>query len=192
MDPFDEDISDLQITITSVPEETGVNSGSEDNHMPARPDNEKDDTRQDADSQMNPPGFDSETTPSPLTHRAKSSSLSSCEGGDEGDGGIRGDDRVDEDSKDDDKPKSPFIHSNPGGNEEEEAEREAARNRSLEKLQGTCQPTVSYQPPSSRGLRSPKKKGRRRSRVPDGIIILKEEKATIFHDFLKFVYPQYV
>lgn len=72
-----------------------------------------------------------------------------------------------------------------------EAERNAARTSSLEKLQGTAVPSISYPPPSKGpGTKSPKKKGRRRSRIPEGIIILKEERATIFHDFLKFVYPQ--
>jgi len=28
--------------------------------------------------------------------------------------------------------------------------------------------------------------------MTDGVIILKEERATIFYDFLKFIYPQYV
>jgi len=75
-----------------------------------------------------------------------------------------------------------------------EAERNAARISSLEKLQGKDVPSISYPPSSSKGpgSKSPKKKGRRRSRIPDGIIILKEERATIFHDFLKFVYPQCV
>jgi hypothetical protein len=73
-----------------------------------------------------------------------------------------------------------------------DAERNAARISSLEKLQGKGVPSISYPPSSSKGpgSKSPKKKGRRRSRIPDGIIILKEERATIFHDFLKFVYPQ--
>ena len=33
---------------------------------------------------------------------------------------------------------------------------------------------------------------RRRTDEQDAVIVLKEEKASIFHDFLKFVYPQYV
>lgn len=76
--------------------------------------------------------------------------------------------------------------------EAEEAERNAARNSSLDKLQGRGVPSLSYPPSSSKGLgsKSPKRKSRRRSRIPEGIIILKEEKAPIFHDFLKFIYPQ--
>lgn len=35
-------------------------------------------------------------------------------------------------------------------------------------------------------------KKRRRNHDQDAVIVLKEEKASIFHDFLKFVYPQYV
>ena len=35
-------------------------------------------------------------------------------------------------------------------------------------------------------------KRRRRTDEQDAVIVLKEEKASIFHDFLKFVYPQYV
>lgn len=35
-------------------------------------------------------------------------------------------------------------------------------------------------------------KRRRRTGEQDAVIVLKEEKASIFHDFLKFVYPQCV
>lgn len=35
-------------------------------------------------------------------------------------------------------------------------------------------------------------KRHRRTHEQDAVVVLKEEKANIFHDFLKFVYPQYV
>ncbi|PVG00322.1 hypothetical protein CPB86DRAFT_701424 [Serendipita vermifera] len=103
------------------------------------------------------------------------SSSSSREGGDEDDG-------------DEEQNKTPSPSSTNPFSEIDEAEREAARVSSLEKLQGKSAFSL---PPSSRGPgnKSPKKKIRRRSRIPEGIIILKEERATIFHDFLKFVYP---
>jgi hypothetical protein len=106
------------------------------------------------------------------------SSSSSREGGDE-----------DEDDGDEEQMKTPSPSSTNPFSEIDEVEREAARISSLEKLQGKSAFSMS---PPLRGLgnKSPKKKGIRRSKVPEGIIILKEERATIFHDFLKFVYPQ--
>ncbi|CAG7850671.1 SubName: Full=Uncharacterized protein {ECO:0000313/EMBL:CCA75670.1} [Serendipita indica DSM 11827] len=70
----------------------------------------------------------------------------------------------------------------------EEAEKDAARISSLDKLQGRIPPAIPH-PSRLPGSKSPKKKAYRRSRVPEGVIILKEERATIFHDFLKFIYP---
>ncbi|KAG8808598.1 hypothetical protein FRC17_003880, partial [Serendipita sp. 399] len=95
------------------------------------------------------------------------SSSSSREGGDEDDG-------------EDDNLKTPSATDLTKTLDDEE--RNAARVSSLQKLQGNISPR---QP----GSRSPKKKGKRRSRIPEGVIILKEERATIFHDFLKFIYP---
>ena len=41
-------------------------------------------------------------------------------------------------------------------------------------------------------LRVKRKRRSKTNSTTEGIIILKEERATIFHDFLKFIYPQYV
>lgn len=41
-------------------------------------------------------------------------------------------------------------------------------------------------------LRVKRKRRSKTNSMTEGIIILKEERATIFHDFLKFIYPQYV
>ncbi|KAG8777786.1 hypothetical protein FRC16_004038, partial [Serendipita sp. 398] len=95
------------------------------------------------------------------------SSSSSREGGDEDDG-------------EDENIKTPSATETTRAIDEEE--RIAARVSSLQKLQGNISPR-------NPGSRSPKKKGKRRSRIPEGVIILKEERATIFHDFLKFIYP---
>lgn len=58
-----------------------------------------------------------------------------------------------------------------------DSERDAARVDTLDRLQGI-------------GVPPRKQSSRSKGRAPDGTIILKEERATIFHDFLKFVYPQ--
>jgi hypothetical protein len=118
------------------------------------------------------------------------SSSSSREGGDEDEGPATASEREEDDVR------------TPSGNDifsiTEEAEINAARKSSLEMLQGNrpAAPSTGLAPSFAAGKgsasRSPKKKGRRKSRVPEGFIILKEERATIFHDFLKFVYPQWV
>lgn len=41
-------------------------------------------------------------------------------------------------------------------------------------------------------LRVKRKRRSKTNSMTDGVIILKEERATIFYDFLKFIYPQYV
>lgn len=41
-------------------------------------------------------------------------------------------------------------------------------------------------------LRVKRKRRSKTNSTTEGIIILKEERATVFHDFLKFIYPQYV
>lgn len=41
-------------------------------------------------------------------------------------------------------------------------------------------------------LRVKRKRRSKTNSTAEGIIILKEERATVFHDFLKFIYPQYV
>ena len=71
-----------------------------------------------------------------------------------------------------------------------------AREDSLNKLESTGGGTASSSPLSPDGDKSKVKpmglKEKRRTKVkkPDAIIILKEEKASTFHDFLKYVYPQ--
>ena len=125
--------------------------------------------------------------PSTSTHKGHHSSSSSREGGDELEGPATASEGEEEDVR---TPSGGDIFST-----REEEERNAARTSSLEMLQGNRNPPPPINlSPSSTGKgsasRSPKKKVRRRSRVPEGFIILKEERATIFHDFLKFVYPQ--
>jgi len=115
------------------------------------------------------------------------SSSSSREGGDEDEGPATASEG------EEDHVRTPSGHDIFSIAEEEEIN--AARKTSLEMLQGNRPPTSigltsSLATGKSSASKSPKKKGRRRSRVPEGFIILKEERATIFHDFLKFVYPQ--
>ena len=127
----------------------------------------------------------SPSTPLPMGHHSSSSSR---EGGDEDEGPATASEGEDDDVR------------TPSGNDmfsiADDAEISAARKSSLEMLQGNRPPALptglvhSAAAGKSSTSRSPKKKGRRRSRVPEGFIILKEERATIFHDFLKFVYPQ--
>ena len=78
----------------------------------------------------------------------------------------------------------------------EQAQKRVAREDSLGKLQGrTTGPTRNDpgiihvgQSPTARSLL---KSSLKRTTIPaDAIIVLKEERASIFHDFLKFVYPQ--
>lgn len=126
-------------------------------------------------------------TPSPSILKGHHSSSSSREGGDELEGPATASEGEEEEVR------TPLGHDIFTKHEEEE--RNAARSSSLAMLQGNRNMTPSVGLiPSSTGKgsasRSPKKKGKRRSRVPEGFIILKEERATIFHDFLKFVYPQ--
>ncbi|KIM31137.1 hypothetical protein M408DRAFT_319925 [Serendipita vermifera MAFF 305830] len=120
------------------------------------------------------------------TQTGNHSSSSSREGGDELEGPATASEGEEEEVR---TPSANDIFSL-----REEEERNAARSSSLAMLQGNRSTAASTGlGPSSAGKasasRSPKKKGRRRSRVPEGFIILKEERATIFHDFLKFVYP---
>lgn len=69
-----------------------------------------------------------------------------------------------------------------------------ARTRSLAKLEGQTSPLPPKSPRSrlpGLGLSSAQAKitrGRPRN-GPDAVVVLKEERAIIFHDFLKFVYP---
>lgn len=65
-----------------------------------------------------------------------------------------------------------------------------ARNSSLAKLQGTSSSShpddnhiIKKLPPAQATVRRRVKNG------PDAVVVLKEEKASTFHDFLKFVYP---
>ena len=72
-----------------------------------------------------------------------------------------------------------------------------ARGASLAKLQGSGDTKHDYKG-KQRAERTGSQntlatvKRRRRTDEHDAVIVLKEEKASIFHDFLKFVYPQYV
>ncbi|TFY62657.1 hypothetical protein EVJ58_g3724 [Rhodofomes roseus] len=71
-----------------------------------------------------------------------------------------------------------------------------AREDSLSKLESTGASSSATRP--SEGDKGKEKavglkeKRRRQGKKPDAIIILKEEKASTFHDFLKFVYPHLV
>lgn len=80
------------------------------------------------------------------------------------------------------------------------SQKQTAREDSLVKLQGTSTlqvkagATLANSPPMARSLSSTSsllKTSLKRATIPaDAIIVLKEERACIFHDFLKFVYPQ--
>ncbi|KAH9935702.1 uncharacterized protein B0H18DRAFT_976920 [Fomitopsis serialis] len=83
----------------------------------------------------------------------------------------------------------PEIDPSPG-------DKAKAREDSLSKLENSGTSPSSPRPPEGEkgkekaiGL---KEKRRRKDKKPDAIIILKEEKASTFHDFLKFVYPHLV
>ncbi|KAG8743254.1 hypothetical protein FRC10_012298 [Ceratobasidium sp. 414] len=79
----------------------------------------------------------------------------------------------------------------------DESEGELARNREkqraecLQKLQGGDEDTTqSNRHSRSKTVPEFSRTSKRRSKpIPDAVIQLKEEKAGIFHDFLKFVYP---
>ena len=61
--------------------------------------------------------------------------------------------------------------------------KDVERRETLRKLSGS----LNGQSTTSRLTRGKK---RNVGPIPDAVIVLKEEKASIFHDFLKFVYPQ--
>lgn len=72
-----------------------------------------------------------------------------------------------------------------------------ARGASLAKLQGSGNAKHDFKCKHKATLSASQNtiatvKRRRRTDEQDAVIVLKEEKANIFHDFLKFVYPQYV
>ena len=72
-----------------------------------------------------------------------------------------------------------------------------ARGASLAKLQGSGDAKRDFKGKHKAELSTSQNtlatvKRRRRTDEQDAVIVLKEEKASIFHDFLKFVYPQYV
>lgn len=78
----------------------------------------------------------------------------------------------------------------------DESEGELAQNKekermeSLQKLQGGNEGTRAIRRSRSKTAPELSRTGKRRSKpIPDAVIQLKEEKAGIFHDFLKFVYP---
>ena len=76
--------------------------------------------------------------------------------------------------------------------------KEHARVGSLQKLQGSGTPSSSEHRGSdvsrllSRQSRRVSKLRAKRSKSVDAVIVLKEEKAPVFHDFLKHAYPKYV
>ena len=69
-----------------------------------------------------------------------------------------------------------------------------AREDSLSTLENTGTSPPAIRPPEGDRAResamSLQEKRRKKGKKPDAIIILKEEKASTFHDFLKYVYPQ--
>jgi hypothetical protein len=69
-----------------------------------------------------------------------------------------------------------------------ETKREQDRTGSLEKLQGSSRGTET--PPRQRLSKRHTRLSKTRPRDVDAIIVLQEEKASTFHDFLKFAYPQ--
>ncbi|EPT04537.1 hypothetical protein FOMPIDRAFT_1156767 [Fomitopsis schrenkii] len=77
-------------------------------------------------------------------------------------------------------------------------EKAKAREDSLSKLESTVSSAVmpSTNPPDGEKEKTKpmglKEKRRTKVKKPDAIIILKEEKASTFHDFLKYVYPHLV
>jgi len=104
---------------------------------------------------------------------------------------------------------SPVEIENPPTSESETSESEPesaaptskrkahAREASLAKLQGSGDAKHDFKGKHKANLSGSQNtlatvKRRRRTDEQDAVIVLKEEKASIFHDFLKFVYPQYV
>jgi hypothetical protein len=65
-----------------------------------------------------------------------------------------------------------------------------ARQGSLGKLEAA--PSLGSRAAEMRktSASSSRRKTRRKSRSLDAVIVLKDEKAPIFHDFLKYAYPQ--
>ncbi|THU95344.1 hypothetical protein K435DRAFT_755796 [Dendrothele bispora CBS 962.96] len=96
-------------------------------------------------------------------------------------------------------PKSDSTQSSDTESSEPESPRTRARNSSLAKLQSSSSVLkVTPQSPESSTspvLSSPTRKRakatvkRRPYNNPDAVVVLKEERASTFHDFLKFVYP---
>ncbi|EAU91293.2 hypothetical protein CC1G_11551 [Coprinopsis cinerea okayama7 len=95
------------------------------------------------------------------------------------------------------------LKSDPESSSDTESAKQRARGDSLAKLEASSTAAKSPTPSPSKSTkeRDPsatrKKKlspalatiRRRMKNGPDAVIVLKEEKATTFHDFLKFVYP---
>lgn len=74
--------------------------------------------------------------------------------------------------------------------EQEQEMKDKVRDESLNQLEGKAAPaTMTVPQPSNPNITRIKKK---KSGIPEAKIVLKEEKASVFHDFLKFVYPQCV
>ncbi|CEL61070.1 hypothetical protein RSOLAG1IB_04310 [Rhizoctonia solani AG-1 IB] len=96
------------------------------------------------------------------------------------------------DELDEDCVRVTFVDTELSSADESEGElaenKEKERMESLKKLQGSCAEGSGR----TRSKTAPElsRTNKRRSKpVPDAVIQLKEEKAGIFHDFLKFVYP---
>ena len=112
------------------------------------------------------------------------------------------DEDVADEDLDDAKPDSDFEEvegvKSSDESDAEQTRKRVAREDSLDKLQGSTKPQpkdgvipLKSQPKSYSS--SLLKTSLKRSTIPaDAIIVLKEERASIFHDFLKFVYPKYV
>ncbi|KAG5642441.1 hypothetical protein DXG03_002788 [Asterophora parasitica] len=104
-------------------------------------------------------------------------------------------------SEDGGEPRSRNPAGAPGESESEAEEEkevslpdEVARERdsSLAKLQGSVSDEAGGRSKRASVEKPPDKKSGRRRRLvngPDAVIVLKEERASTFHDFLKFVYP---
>ncbi|TFK77634.1 hypothetical protein K466DRAFT_446914, partial [Polyporus arcularius HHB13444] len=101
--------------------------------------------------------------------------------------------------------------SDPSDTEASSEDKAKAREDSLSKLEKTSPTTPTPTTPSEKGkekapdvdgktsvpssptpVRSLKRQAKPKEKRPDAIIVLKEEKASTFHDFLKFVYPHLV
>ncbi|KAI0374150.1 hypothetical protein BV20DRAFT_988489 [Pilatotrama ljubarskyi] len=82
-----------------------------------------------------------------------------------------------------------------GPNDDEPSTRDKAKARedSLNKLQSSNPaPDVDGKPPVASVSRGMTSRTREKEPRPDAIIVLKEEKASTFHDFLKYIYPHLV